>query len=211
MYVYVVDRDFGFAPNPFHGYCTLATCKAPMRKQVEIGDWVLGVGGGRLDATGRCVYLMKVTEIVTYNDYWRDLRFQRKKPLRNGSSVMMVGDNIYHKGPDGQSWLQEDSQHSNSDGTPNLDNVRIDTESDHVLISKHFYYFGSKAPEIDLESIGYQNGRNYAKKFLGDAEIIKFIKNIEQQYRIDVNTIIGLPFNFNEAAKRVDQATSKII
>jgi len=154
---------------------------------------------------------MKVKEIVTYDEYWRDLRFQRKKPLRNGSLVMMVGDNIYHRDPDGNSWLQEDSQHSNPDGSPNLDNVRIDTESDHVLLSKHFYYFGAKAPTVDLESIGYQNGRNYAKKKLSNIEIIKFISDIEQKYHIEMNTVIGLPFNFNEAAKRVDQASNRII
>lgn len=26
-YSYVVARDFGFAPNPFNGFLTLATCK----------------------------------------------------------------------------------------------------------------------------------------------------------------------------------------
>ena len=44
LYVYVVTHDNGFAPNPFHGFCTLATCKAPVRERAEIGDWVLGVG-----------------------------------------------------------------------------------------------------------------------------------------------------------------------
>ena len=29
IYAYVVTHDNGFAPNPFHGFCTLATCKAP--------------------------------------------------------------------------------------------------------------------------------------------------------------------------------------
>jgi len=45
VFIYVVDRDFGFAPNPFHGYCTLATCKAKIRNQARVGDWVIGNGG----------------------------------------------------------------------------------------------------------------------------------------------------------------------
>src|SRR5712671_5339411 len=32
LYSYVVARDFGFAPNPFFGVCTLATCKPDIRK-----------------------------------------------------------------------------------------------------------------------------------------------------------------------------------
>ena len=94
LYVYVVARDFGFAPNPFHGYCTLATCKPDIRRTAKIGDWVMGVGGSRLAAVGRCIYLMKVSKIRTFDEYWNDPKFQRKKPLRNGSLVMMVGDNI---------------------------------------------------------------------------------------------------------------------
>lgn len=78
LYIYVVARDFGFAPNPFHGFCTLATCKPDIRKVAKIGDWIMGVGGSRLKATGRCLYLMEVTETSTFNDYWADNRFEIK-------------------------------------------------------------------------------------------------------------------------------------
>lgn len=44
LYVYVVTHDTGFAPNPFHGYCTLATCKPHIRGRAEAGDWVIGLG-----------------------------------------------------------------------------------------------------------------------------------------------------------------------
>ena len=30
---------------------------------------------------------MKVTEKISFNDYWRDTRFSIKKPARNGSHV----------------------------------------------------------------------------------------------------------------------------
>jgi hypothetical protein len=40
IYSYVVRYDSGFAPNPFYGYCTLATCKPDIRRGAEVGDLV---------------------------------------------------------------------------------------------------------------------------------------------------------------------------
>ena len=210
LYIYVVDRDFGFAPNPFHGFCTFATCKSRIRESAQIGDWIIGVGGARLKATGRCVYLMKVSEILTFNDYWSDARFQNKKPLRNGSLVMMVGDNIYHQEAGNSRWIQEDSHHSNPDGSPNLHNLRKDTGSINVLISDHFYYFGKNAPDLDFASIGYKNHIGHSKKSLNDAAVAALIDRIEQHYKSEFNLVQADPFDFLAASKRVDQATRKI-
>ena len=33
-------RDYGFAPNPYFGYCTLATCKPVIRRCAGVGDWI---------------------------------------------------------------------------------------------------------------------------------------------------------------------------
>jgi hypothetical protein len=104
-FIYVVDRDLGFAPNPFHRYCSLATCKPRIRNKAAVGDWVIGMGGRRLKATGRCVFAMKVTQKVTFNQYWHSPEFNDKRPVRNGTVVMMVGDNIYHQDGDGN-WQQ---------------------------------------------------------------------------------------------------------
>jgi len=210
LYIYVVDRDFGFAPNPFHGYCTLATCKPLLRKVAKIGDWIMGVGGTRLKATNKCIYLMKVTEILTFNEYWSDTRFKRKKSIRNGSKVMMVGDNIYHQEGDNSLWIQEDSHHSKSDGSPNLANLKTDTSSVNVLISEHYYYFGSNALAIDCELLGYKNGRNYRKMKISNVNISTFITDIERCYSKSRNRILAYPFDFTFASKRVDQATRKI-
>ena len=60
LFVYVIARDFGFAPNPFHGVCTLATCKPGIRRSAKVGDWILGVGGKGLGPSYRkCILLMK--------------------------------------------------------------------------------------------------------------------------------------------------------
>jgi hypothetical protein len=39
VYSYVIDHDPGFAPNPFHGICTLAGCKPKIRQYTEVGDY----------------------------------------------------------------------------------------------------------------------------------------------------------------------------
>jgi hypothetical protein len=210
LYIYVVARDFGFAPNPFHRYCTLATCKPDIRKTARLNDWVMGVGGRRLNATGRCVYLMKVTEICTFDEYWLDARFELKKPLRNGSLKMMVGDNIYHRKSSSDNWIQEDSHHSNSDSSPNLKNLATDTSSENVLISQYFFYFGCDAPLIDLASVGYTNVRNYRKMPLKNDRVSRLVKSVEIKYKNEINAVEADPFDFREASKRVDQSTGRI-
>jgi hypothetical protein len=210
LYVYVVDRDFGFAPNPFHGYCTLATCKPEIRKGARIGDWLMGVGGSRLRATGKCIFLMNISEILTFETYWADTRFQIKKPVRNGSSVMMVGDNVYHRDTATGDWIQEDSHHSNTDGSTNTTNLKRDTQSDNVLISNHFFYFGSAAPSVNLPSIDYKNGIGYRKKPLGNPKVASFVKDIVEENWGNRNVVVADPFDFEQAEKRVDQGTSII-
>jgi len=210
LYIYVVARDFGFAPNPYHGLCTLATCVPRIRSKAQIGDWVMGVGGSRLKATGKSVYLMRVSETLTFNSYWADTRFIRKKPVRNGSLMMMVGDNVYYQESGCEAWIQSDSHHSNLDGTTNYKNLKTDTSSDKVLVSDHFYYFGKSAPDVDLTSIGYKNHRGHSKKDLSDEKISDFIDGIERHHKEELNLVLDDPFDFLAASKRVDQATGKI-
>ena len=70
LFSYVVARDYGFAPNPFHGRCTLATCKPRIRNAAAIGDWVIGTGSSTASKEGRLVYAMRITKTMTFNQYW---------------------------------------------------------------------------------------------------------------------------------------------
>ncbi len=83
---------------------------------------------------------MKVEEKITFNEYWADPRFINKKPILSGSRKYQYGDNIYHK--ENNEWNQSPSHHSEEDGSPNLLNIKTDTQYDGVLISSVFYYFG---------------------------------------------------------------------
>lgn len=208
--MYVVDRDLGFAPNPFHGYCSLATCKPGIRKSAAIGDWVIGMGGGRLRATGRCIYAMRVDEKISFNEYWQNPLYNDKKPIRNGTKRMLVGDNIYHQNESGE-WLQANSHHSLEDGSINMHNVKNDTQSNHVLLSRHFYYFGQSAPEVPndaLDTIGYKNRRNYRVFTRAECELLLHWLNVDHQQSL--NQVLDKPFDFDKNHVRYSVQTNSM-
>lgn len=173
---YIVARDYGFAPNPFGIYCTLACCKQKIRQNLTVGDWVFGTGSKKHNMQGRLVFAMNITERLTFQQYWEDPRFDYKKPIMNGSLVQMYGDNIYHKDNPSEDWQQENSHHSLENGTVNGHNLERDLSGKYVLISEHFYYFGRSAidiPDKYKEEIchnrqGHKNvDRSVALDFLG--------------------------------------------
>lgn len=144
---YIITRDFGFAPNPFQGVLTLATCKPKIRKSAQVGDYLIG---NSTKATGnKLIYMAKVEEVITFDQYWDDSRFHNKKPVMNGSFKTLYGDNIYHH--EGEEWIQANSHHSKEDGLVNHANLDSDTRiSDQVLICPKFFYLGASMIDIPL-------------------------------------------------------------
>lgn len=170
MFSYKLARDFGFAPNPFHGICTLATCKPQIRATAELGDLVIGCGSAANNLAGRMIYVMRVQGSCSFQEYWDDERFAIKKPVFTGSQSRAYGDNIYSKDANGE-WLQRDSHHSFEGGVLNESNRNRDTGADVVLWSRDFAYWGHSAPPIpalfrnfDGDDL-YPAGRNYRVKF----------------------------------------------
>jgi hypothetical protein len=201
--MYVVDRDFGFAPNPFHGCCTLATCMPRIRAKAQENDWVVGMGGRRLQATGRCVYAMRVTESLSFDEYWVNEAYFDKRPVRNGSSVMMVGDNIYHRRQVNEPWQQLDSHHSNSDGTVNPLNLNKDTSVNRVLVSRDYFYFGKAAPLVApelLAALGFKNGIGH--RVFKDSHCSAFLQWLFTDCKAARNILADDPFDFDQSAKR---------
>ena len=147
LFSYIVARDYGFAPNPFFGVCTLATCKPEIRAAAGVGDWIVGSGAKtKYNLAGYLIYAMEVEDVLDFNGYWADPRFGRKRPVLNGSLKQVYGDNIYHRR--GQLWIQEDSHHSLDDGIPNRRNIERDTKADRVIAGRKFAYFGASAVRI---------------------------------------------------------------
>ena len=152
LFTYTVSRDYGFAPNPFWGVCTLSCCKPRVRQSAKVGDLIIGIGGTANNLTGKIIYAMVVEEIMGFRDYWNDPRFQMKKPNLLGSHKGFFGDNIYFWDEEARVYSQVNSHHSNPDGTTSLHNLTKDTGADQVLVSRDYVYFGAEAvtPPSDL-------------------------------------------------------------
>lgn len=177
---YSIDRDYGFAPNPFWGYCTLATCKPVLRGHVSVGDYVAGFGGKNTGQLHKLIYLMKVEEIMTFSDYWNDPRFQNKKPSIYGSLKTQYGDNIYHQDANGN-WIQANSHHS-LPSSPNLVNQKNDTSYDAVLIShKEWWYFGDQAIELPACFNCFIHKRGH-KNFYNSEDFMKLVSYVADHY-----------------------------
>lgn len=98
---YVMTIDTGFAPNPFHGWCTLAAC-TPNHRDADLarGDYIAGVF--RSGGPPRLVYVMEVAMSLDFDAYYRDGRFKKKKPRKDGTWQERAGDNIYFMNPAGE-------------------------------------------------------------------------------------------------------------
>ena len=105
LYAYIMTSDTGFAPNPFHGVCTLACCKPRIRKSIakyaisekekcselqikDMNIWIVGLAGKYLakDASKKnrqsIIYVMKISTIMKFSEYWncKDKRIKKKNP-----------------------------------------------------------------------------------------------------------------------------------
>ena len=192
-YSYVIPRDFGFAPNPFGGYCTLATCKPDIRASAEIGDWIFGTSSIAGKKTPKLIYAMQVTNKTTFNEYYNSPDFQYKKPVMNGSLKKMYGDNIYHHNQTGV-WLQDNSHHSLENGEINPHNLKKDTSTTvSVLISNIFYYFGIKAFEIPQNLIVDFCKTGQGHRYVDENIALQILKYIQEDYNTG---LIGFPAMF---------------
>lgn len=144
---YKMTHDTGFAPNPFHGALTLATCKPAVRRKRSKGDWVAGFASKALVQSAReygvsipyggLVYLMQVTEEpLDLSAYFNDPRFLKKRPILDARDPeIRTGDNIYWRDADGLYQQLPNNSHEQE--------AKIhDTSGKNALVSTRFWYFG---------------------------------------------------------------------
>lgn len=163
LYCYTMTHDTGFAPNPYHGVLTLATCKPLIRKYAKVGYWISGWTGnavhdkqGGIDTkgAGRLIYLAQVSEILSFQQYWE--KYPIKRPLelcdesptsKKGCGCFVkinsisdyddCGDNIYKTDEnDPSKFIQLKNRHHGKEQQEH------DLSGENVLICKDFYYFG---------------------------------------------------------------------
>lgn len=198
---YIVARDYGFAPNPFGGYCTLGCCKQRIRQHINVGDWVFGTGSKECSMDGKLVFAMHVNEKLTFQEYWDDPRFEYKKPIINGSLKQMYGDNIYHRDTETGEWQQENSHHSLPNGTVNGHNLERDLSGKYVLISEHFYYFGESAIDIPDRFRDKVCTATQGHKNVDPNVALNFIKWLSKNYQLGKRSD---PLLFEETFERYD-------
>jgi hypothetical protein len=179
LYSYVLAHDKGFAPHVADGLCSLACCKPITRKKAEIGDWVMGTLPKRL-GENRIGYVMRVSEMLSFDQYFRDRRFRNRRPSADNPD----GDNIYYKARSRFKWVKNRNHDSE-------DNMRHDTQVDRVLIGSLFWYFGERSPEIPrklVESI-VKRGPNH--RGIANTETIRtLVRWLSSNHRIGV---LGYP------------------
>lgn len=110
LYSYVVDHDHGFAPNPYHGICTLVHCKfgghggkRNIVEMVKVGDWILGSGGVSAESAGngKIVFLMRVDEKLSFDNYLQDVRFIGRddhEDFGGGNKYALVSTHYFYFG-----------------------------------------------------------------------------------------------------------------
>jgi hypothetical protein len=145
LFTYTIPVDDGAAPNPFCGMCSLAICKPGIRKVAQNDDWVAGLGSKNApsgDLSGHLVYAMRVEEVVSLQDYDRLAPMRWPHRIPNVASMALqerLGDCIYDFS--GSSIKQRQGVHGPG-------NIKTDLGGKNVLISRDFYYFGSRAKRL---------------------------------------------------------------
>ncbi|OQP42029.1 hypothetical protein A4H97_34140 [Niastella yeongjuensis] len=154
IYSYVLRIDDGAAPNPFWQLCTLTICKPAIRKNAQVNDWVIGTGsknvklndGKYYDFSESLVYAMKITDIMTLNEYdsFCQTSLLNKIPKwKTKDWQLKVGDCIYDYSNGNEPIIRK--------GVHNEENRKRDLSGNNALLSNHFFYFGVEAIPIPLE------------------------------------------------------------
>jgi len=163
IYSYVVDHDDGKEPNPFFDTCTLCRCKYGEKLErtkgkegprnivelAEVGDWIVGTGGksSRSTGNGTLIYVMKVDEVPTREEFCRKYPEKESEPPKNS----------------------------------------FEKNKQFALVSRHFWYFGSKAiriPEM-FKSEGphgfklEKEGRGF--QYIGPKDFGQFLKWLKKK------------------------------
>lgn len=135
------------------------------------------------------VYVMRVTGAMTFEAYWADPRFQRKKVNLRGSKKQAFGDNIYSRDGATDQWCQANSHHSLDDGSPNPLNITADTSTDRMLFSEDFVYWGGSGPELPERFLDFGEahesvpaGRGHKNDFSAPlvTDFIEWIRSLNQ-------------------------------
>jgi len=203
LFSYKLTNDTGFAPNPFFGRLTLATCKPGIRRTKGVGDWIAGFTSRQLcgDKVGqeRLIFLMKVSEIMSIAEYFHAPRHKNKIPKQLAKDPKdRLGDNIYKPRKGHAREIDDFDQVPNE--SHGMGSKKRDLGGKNVLISDHFYYFGRDAIVIPNEfRPAIPRGQSgYGVETKSNAEVDRFIRYIEENHHEGRR---GLPHAWDDASR----------
>lgn len=189
LFSYCILVDDGAAPNPYWGVCTLTICKPKIRKTAKVGDWVVGVGSKNVfrdDYSGKLVYAMQVTQVLSIREYDAYCRneLQGKIPdIYNEDYRKNVGDCLYD--------YSGNKRGRQRLGVHDQSGKRRDLSGENALLSDHFFYFGDHAVDIPQQfsvlvrqGQGHQCHKNEGIKFA-------FVEWLTSSFR--PNVLFGQP------------------
>jgi hypothetical protein len=175
IFSYVITCDRGFAPNPFGGFLTLATCKPRIRRAAGEDDLVLATGSVSSPYKRKLVYAAVVSKVIPWEQYGSSAEYKIKRPSTKGKWWRKHGDNIYAKV--NKKWKRRRNEYHTTGET-----MLHDLRGNNVLVCKRFWYFGADAKDIpaNLRKV-IQKGRGH-KRIEDDALAHEFLKWLESKY-----------------------------
>lgn len=213
IYSYVLRYDDGGAPNPFWGICTLTICKPIIRKNAQIGDWVIGTGskntnlndGEYYDFTDSIVYAMKITDIKSlkeYDDYCNRSLPNKIPNWKTKDWRLKVGDCIYDYSKENEIIIRK--------GVHNETNREKDLSGENALLSNHFYYFGQEARCLPSKLKGIIK-KNQGHKIIKETFLIEKFESWITQF--EKNRLYAAPqmsWLFNRHKKNNSQSVGEL-
>ena len=205
-----MTHDNGFAPNPFHGFLTLACCKPGIRKNRKLKeekDWIAGFTSVELNGDDigkeKLVYLAKIDEKISFSEYWEN--YPEKKQNDNNLKGIS-GDNVYKPSNSKEAYngfiFKGDKNHSHN----HKKNWDKDQSGENVLISKEFYYFGGDpltVPRIIRSKINIPKyDTYYGYRNDNPREFIDWVKEKIRERKPILKNIFGYPHDFKKSNKK---------
>lgn len=120
----------------------MAICKPVIRRTAEEGDWIVATGSKEYGFENQMIYAMEVTKRMTFAEYDSYCKsfLPNKIPVWKTLDVKLrVGDCIYDYSK-GEPILRL--------GVHDVENTKTDLGGINVLMSDHFYYFGSNPIQL---------------------------------------------------------------
>lgn len=192
VFIYTMTYDTGFAPYVDYRWLSLACCAPPVRKDAEVGTIVLGLSGKTMENVEKQhvpIYLMRVDEALSFDEYYRDQRF-----IGRADNIYVMRDGEYVQDRSKVRDRRFIHEHEDKDDTK---------KSSRVLLSENFIYFGdSWRKDRDLHTevsslckrieFTYKRGGNYRDVYTDEAAVRDTLSFLVDKYE---GGVLGNPNN----------------